>query len=204
MANPNTETDNAANKRVQNWKALPDGQFIWQRNRKTEARIVPSDALQQLKRLRNLELFVSLALGIPIFLLMIAAIKGELATAWPVMGLIGYGCLGIALHRYCKSRIERIEGRYPKAESILRPIDIAAAFLAGMPDSLLRRSLFLTGGGALAAATELGSLLLRGKPFTNGEQVLSWPGLVLVLIGGAFAAYHLNRERIRRKHARKA
>lgn len=202
MANTENDTENAESKPFQNWKALPDGRFIWQRNRKAEARIVPLDVLQQLKRLRNLEFFVSLALGVPIYLLTIAAIKGEVATVWPLVGAIAYAGMGMALHSYCKRRMERIERRYPKAESILRPLGITATSLAGIPDSLLRRALLLTGGGALAAATELGSLLLRGKPFSNGEPVLSSPGLVLLLFGGAFAAYHLNRERIRRKHAR--
>ncbi len=83
MANTENDTENGESKRFQNWKALPDGRFIWQRNRKTEARIVPSDVLDQLKRLKNLEPIIVLPLGIPVFVLFIFAFNHAVPSSGP-------------------------------------------------------------------------------------------------------------------------
>lgn len=204
MANRDTETDNAETKRFQNWKALPDGQFIWQRNRKTEARIVTSDVLDQLKRLKNLEPIIVLPLGIPVFVLFIFAFNHAVPFLWAIGALIFYCIVGTGIYLYCQSRMERLEQRYPKSEGILQPVNIGHTFLTGLPDPMLKRILFVSAAGAVGSAIELGSRFIFGEPILLLKHNYPWPALLPVLFGGAFAAYHLNRERIRRKNARQA
>lgn len=204
MANSEIETDNAENKRFQNWKSLPDGQFIWQRNRKTEARIVPSDVLDQLRRLKNLEPILVLPLGIPVFVLFIFAFNHAIPFLWAIGALIFYCIVGTGIYLYCQSRMERLEQHYPKNEGILRPVSVANTFLTGIPDSMLKRILFVSAAGVVESASELGSRFIFGEPFLLLKHNHPWPALLPILFGGAFAAYYLNRERIRRKNAQRA
>lgn len=204
MANTENDTENAESKRFQNWKALPDGHFIWQRNRKTEARIVPSDVLDQLRRLKTQELTLVLPLGIPLAVLSSLAYNHIVPVLWPVCAFIFYCIAGTGIYLHCKSRMERLEQRYPKSGAILQPIKIANTFLTGLPDSMLRRMLFVSAAGALGSAIEVGSRIILREPIFLGKQNHPWPILVLLLAGCMFAAYHLNLERIRRKHAQRA
>lgn len=204
MANRDTETDNAENKRFQNWKALPDGQFIWQRNRKAEARIVPSDVLDQLRSLKNQELTLVLPLGISVAVLSSLAYHHIVPVLWAVGAFIFYCIVGTVIYLRCQSRMERLEQRFPKSSAILQPVKIANTFLTGLPDSMLRRSLFISAAGAIGSAIELGSRIILKEPILLGKQDHPWPALLLLLAGCIFAAYHLNRERVRRKNALKA
>ncbi|MCD2173751.1 hypothetical protein [Rhizobium sp. C4] len=204
MANHETETDTAENERSQNWKALPDGSFIWQRNRKAEARIVPSDVLDQLKRLKNLEQTLVLPLGVPVSVLSFLAYNHTVPVLWAIGAIIFYCIAGTGVYLYCQSRLERLEQLYPKSEGILQPVKIANTFLTGLPDSMLRRSLLVSAAGAIGSAIELGSRIISEEPILLGKQNQPWPALLLLLAGCIFAAYHLNRERIRRKQTRQA